>query len=193
MFRKIPSRKFHEFHNRVEGEGWWWHICAECGGKCEYHKIGSLMPGEKEFIAAWLNMPAKVFEENYLDEVVSPAGNIDILKMKQPCPFLNSKFRCDIKPVKVILCKVYPVIYDVQDEKVVYFVDSRCPLFHHRDIRNYFEDIVIPALIELDPPVEWCKAVALYDHFDYDYHSPYLKQQTGRQSFPLSVLEKMRL
>lgn len=172
MFKKITSKKFQEFHDRIEGEGWWWQICSTCGGQCERKKIGSLMPGEKEFIAGWLGMTVRDLEEGYLDKVVTPSGAIDVLSLSNStCPFLGSDFRCRVKPVKVAMCEVYPVIYEVRDGKVVYFVDSLCPLSRQKEIKDYFEKTVIPALTEVEPPVDWCEAVVLYDHFNYDYEA----------------------
>ncbi len=196
MFKKITSNKFQEFHARIEGEGWWWQICSACGGQCEHNKIGSLVPGEKEFIAGWLGMPVRDFEEQYLDRVVTPSGGIDVLSLADPtCPFLGSDFRCRVKPVKVVMCEVYPVIFEVRDGKVAYFVDSLCPLAQQKEIGSYFENTVIPALTALAPPVEWCKAVALYDHFDYDYEALRKERKTGAkyQSFALEQLLAKRL
>jgi hypothetical protein len=63
------------------------------------------------------------------------------------------------------------------------------------EIRDYFEEKVIPALNELAPPVEWCKAVALYDHFDYDYEALRKAREPGSkyQSFSLEQLLEKRL
>jgi len=196
MFRKIPPQTFKEFHARIEGEGWWWEICSACGGQCEHNMMGSLMPGEKEFITGWLGAPVPEFEEEYPDKVVTPYGAVDILSLdNSTCPFLSSDFRCRVKPVKVVMCEVYPVIFEVSDGKVVYFVDSLCPLARHKEIKGYFEKTVIPALAELAPPVEWCEALALYDHFDYDYEALRKGRKAGGkyQSFSLEQLLAKRL
>lgn len=196
MFKKITTKKFQEFHGRIEGEGWWWETCSDCGGQCEHNKIGSLMPGEKEFIAGWLHMTVRDFEAEYLDNVITPFGAIDVLSLANPnCPFLDSSFKCRVRPVKVVMCEVYPVIFQVRNEKVEYSVDPLCALAQGTEIKSYFEEKVIPALEELAPPVEWCKAVTLYDHFNYDYEAMHKarKARSKYQSFSLEQLLAKRL
>lgn len=170
MFGKIPEETFEEFHARVQGEGWWWRECADCGGKCEYNKIGSLLPGEKEFLARHFNLPVNIFADRYLDELITPMGTVDVLKLKDGCPFLDARFRCTIRDKKVVLCETYPVAFYVEHERPVFFIDPWCRLSRQQDVRDYFKNVAIPALVKLDVPVEWYKAVELFDECNFDYH-----------------------
>lgn len=189
MFPKVPGEKFREFHAAIEGEGWWWQLCADCGGRCEYNKIGSLLPGEREFLARELKMPVRTFADRYLDRLVTPLGTIDVLKLKDGCPFLDSDWRCVIKKIKVVLCETYPVAFYIKDEEVQFFIDPRCPLSREKDIRSYFEKDVIPALYRLGVPVEWYKAAALYDEHNFDYKTIEQERKSLKcQAFTLEYL-----
>lgn len=194
MFAKIPKEKFQEFHASIEGEGWWWGLCADCGGRCEYNKIGSLVPGEKEFIAGELGMSVRAFADKYLDRLVTPLGTIDVLKLKDGCPFLDSEWRCVIKKIKVVLCETYPVAFYIKDERVEFFIDPWCPLSRRQDIRDYFEKVVMPALKKLDAPVAWYKAATLYDEHNFDYKTIELERKDGLKcrSFTLDYLMSRR-
>ncbi len=169
MFRNIPLKRFKEFHAAVQGEGWWWEACAECEGKCEYNKIGSLLPGEKEFLARELDVPLQVFADKYLDKLVTPLGSIDVLKLKDGCPFLDAEWRCTIKEIKVALCETYPVAFYMKEGKVAFFIDPWCPLTRRKDVREYFETVAVPALVKLNVPDKWYKAAVLYDEHNFDY------------------------
>ncbi len=153
----------------MDGEGWWWEVCAECEGRCEYNKIGSLLPGEKEYIARELKMPVKAFADRYLDKLVTPLGTIDVLKMKDGCPFLDPEWRCTIKKVKVVLCETYPIAFYMKGGKVEFFIDPWCPLCKRNDVRDYFEKVAMPALTKLGVPDEWFGAAVLYDEHNFDY------------------------
>ncbi|MDO8636343.1 MAG: YkgJ family cysteine cluster protein [Dehalococcoidia bacterium] len=168
-FPKLPPERFIEFHNEFKGDGSWWQACAECGGECEEHKIGSLMPGEKEYIAKIADLPLSVFENQYLDCILTPSGNIEVLKLKPGCPFLDSQYRCAIRSAKVVLCDVYPIAFEVANNRVNFYLDPECPLSHDKNTARYFEQVGIPALGKLNAPVEWYAAVALFDSFNIDY------------------------
>ncbi|MBI4331444.1 MAG: YkgJ family cysteine cluster protein [Chloroflexi bacterium] len=195
VFARIPKQRFKEFHASIEGEGWWWGLCADCGGRCEYNKIGSLLPGEKEFLAGELKMPVTTFADRYLDRLVTPFGVIDVLKLKDGCPFLDAEWRCAIKNTKVVLCETYPVAFYIKDERVEFFIDPWCPLTRHKDIRDYFEGTVVPALRKLEAPVAWYKAAALYDEHNFDYKT--IEQERGKElrcrSFTLDYLMSRRV
>ena len=168
-FAKLKPERFIEFHKEFKGDYLWWKVCAKCGGECENHKIGSLMPGEKEYIAQIVDLPLEVFENQYLDCIITPSGNIEVLKLKPCCPFLDSEHRCVIRPFKVVLCDVYPVAFEVNNTSVQFYLDTDCSLSHNKEIAWYFEHVGIPALMKLDAPVEWYRAVALFDSFNIDY------------------------
>lgn len=168
-FNEIPNTVFQRFRREFNGEGDWWPVCSRCGGKCEQYSIGSLMPGEKRFISKWLAISITQFEDLYLDRIVTPLGDIDVLKMKPGCLFLDASFRCTLKPVKVVLCEIYPIAFEVKNNDVKFYIDTWCPLGQLKETAQYFEEVGIPALKKLNVPIEWYGAVALYDHFSYDY------------------------
>ena len=192
-FPKIPFERFQRFHRAFHGEGTWWNLCHKCGGKCETSQIGSLMPGEKEFIAAWLGLPVEVFQDRYLDRVVTPLGAIDVLKVKR-CPFLDAQSRCAIAPVKVVLCEVYPISLHTEANKVTFSIDPWCPLSQHDEARGYLEQVGMPALHELGAPLQWYRAAELYESFTFDYGriAKLRKDPTRPQPFKLEAIMSYR-
>ena len=202
MLAPLPFERFDAFHRAFDGEGnGMWEICAQCGGKCEQYKIGSLMPGEKEYIAARLGMPLADFEHRYLDQVVTPRGSVDVLKLVPGCPFLDHCFHCTLADshVKPVLCEVYPVVFEVNavdgsesdgeapaELRVEFRVDEvDCPLLHAtyhwskravenprwRAYREYFERAGIERIERVGAPAEWYWIVAQYDDENFDYHA----------------------
>lgn len=194
----LPFERFQAFHGAFDGEGnGMWEICAKCGGKCEHYKIGTLMPGEKEFIAAQLQLPVAELEHRYLDQLVTPRGTVDVLKLVPGCPFLDQCFHCTLADshVKPVLCEVYPVVFDVRqvggsDEapelEVEFQVDELdCPLLHRtyqwskhtvqnprwRTYRGYFAEQGIERLARVGAPAAWYWIVAQYDNENFDYHA----------------------
>lgn len=194
----LPFERFQHFHDAFDGEGnGMWEVCAQCGGKCEHHKIGTLMPGEKEFIAAAMQLPLVEFEARYLDELVTPRGTVDVLKLVSGCPFLDQCFHCTLADshVKPVLCEIYPVVFEVRqiggtdtapELEVEFQIDELdCPLLHHtyqwskrsvvnprwRDYRAYFAQTGIERLRRVGAPAEWYWIVAQYDSENFDYHA----------------------
>lgn len=195
VFQPVPAERFQAFHEAFNGEGnGIWGVCAQCGGRCEIHKIGTLMPGEKEFIASYLGLPVPQFEAKYLDRLVTPRGIVDVLKLVNGCPFLSSSYHCMLadKMLKPVLCEVYPVVFEVEASDnsaeanlaVKFLVDEiDCPLMHAtfhwrgRNIQNprwqqhrhYFETTGIELLSQVQAPASWYRAVAQYDSENFDY------------------------
>lgn len=168
-FPPIPAEQFERFHREFQGETW--DICARCGGKCEINKIGSLMPGEAEYIADARGWNLEEFRNNYLDGIETPFGTVDVLKIKPGCPFLSADFHCTIPDVKVVLCDVYPVVFEVKGESVDFFLEEWCPIVRHvPELALRFEQLGIPALKKLDVPLDWFRAVECYDSLCVDYH-----------------------
>lgn len=175
MYDVITCEKFDAFHKTFKGDTW--DICERCGGKCEINKIGSLMPGEAEYIAGGLGTSVATFRTAFLDGIITPYGTVDVLKLKPGCPFLSSDFRCTIKDVKVVLCDVYPVIFDVEHGGVNFSLDEWCPIVRHvPDLAAIFERDAIPALERLDCPVDWYRAVQMYDSLCVDYDKLFAKR-----------------
>ncbi len=195
-FSPIPFERFEAFHQHFDGEGnGMWEICAKCGGKCEQHKIGTLMPGEKEYIAAKLQLPLADFEARYLDQLVTPRGQVDVLKLAPGCPFLDHCFHCTLadNQVKPVLCEIYPVVFEVHAVadgdsasrlEVEFEIDEiDCPLLHltyawsnrqignprFQEYRDYFSTSGIERLRQVDAPAEWYWIASQYDSENFDY------------------------
>lgn len=195
-FTAIPFERFHAFHQSFDGEGnGMWQICAQCGGRCEQHKIGSLMPGEKEYIAAELGLAVPEFEAKYLDRLVTPRGAVDVLKLIPGCPFLDACYHCTLadQKVKPVLCEIYPVVFEATqvggtdqnpDVAVDFMIDEiDCPLVHLRytwsrhevhnprwqEYRTYFGSVGIERLARMQAPAAWYWVVAQYDSENFDY------------------------
>jgi Fe-S-cluster containining protein len=194
----VPFERFLAFHQSFNGEGnGMWNICAQCGGRCEQHKIGTLMPGEKEFIAAQLHLSVAALEAGYLDQLVTPRGTVDVLKLKAGCAFLDTCFHCTLadSQVKPVLCEAYPVVFEVEqiggtdaapELSVRFFADEvDCPLMHlnyrwgkhtvlnprWQEYRAYFEKTAVERLRRVEAPAAWYWIVAQYDTENFDYHA----------------------
>jgi uncharacterized protein len=163
-FPVISAEKFAEFHASFYGEGNWWKICKDCGGKCEENKIGSLMPGEKEFIARTRNR----YIPEHTDTIETPFGAVEVLELKPGCPFLFNLY-CSLDREKVVLCEIYPIIFKVLTTRIRFFLDSECPLCRNPQAVKYFKKVGIPALEKLGAPLLWWRAVAMFDSYDFDY------------------------
>lgn len=167
-FPLISRERFEDFHREFHGDTW--DVCARCGGKCEIHKIGSLMPGEAEYIAEDLGVAIDKFRDHYLDGIKTPLGIVDVLKLKPGCPFLSADYHCTIPDVKVVLCDVYPIVFEVGENDVEFMLDPWCPITRYvKELAHIFERDAIPALRKLDAPLEWYRAVELYDGLCVDY------------------------
>src|ERR1051326_8413619 len=194
----IPFERFQAFHQSFDGEdNGMWDICAQCGGRCEHYKIGTLMPGEKEYIAAQLGKSIATLEAEYLDRLVTPRGTVDVLKLKVGCLFLDTCFHCTLADhqVKPVLCEAYPAVFEVDqvggteaapELEVRFVVDEiDCPLMHltyswrnHRvqnprwqEHRAYFKTTALDRLRQVGAPAAWYWIVAQYDTENFDYHA----------------------
>jgi Fe-S-cluster containining protein len=168
MFEKIPPERFAAFHREFQGDTR--DVCERCGGKCEVVRLGTLMPGEAEYLAASLGKDLNAFRNEYLDGIVTPYGIVDVLKLKPGCPFLSPSFSCTIKDVKVVLCDVYPVAFEVHDDSVKFVLDDWCPIVRYvPELAREFESKGIAALRRLGAGVDFYRAVALYDDWCVDY------------------------
>ena len=112
MFTPIQKEFFRSFHHEFKLNTW--DICAKCGGKCEINKVGSLMPGEAEYIAGEIGLDPDEFRDLYLDGIITPHGIVEVLKLKPGCPLLSPDYKCTIADHKVVLCEVYPVVFEVR-------------------------------------------------------------------------------
>ncbi|MCX6248525.1 MAG: YkgJ family cysteine cluster protein [Bacteroidetes bacterium] len=165
------SEIFARYHDSFAGDTY--DACARCGGKCEKFKISTLMPGEKQFMADKLGKTLAELEEGYLSVINTPYGNVDVLKMKTNCNFLDEEYRCTAFPAKPVLCDTYPVVFFISKGKVRFEIDKvDCPMVHWPEYKmavKDFETNGIRAIKELKVPFSWWKKVTLFDEFDVDY------------------------
>ncbi len=165
------SKSINRYHSTFQGDTY--DACARCGGKCEIYKVSTLLPGEKEYMASYFNMPLNDFENKYLDRLNTPYGDVDVLKMKNGCPFLDKEYHCTALPVKPILCDTYPIIMDIKGKRIEFIIDQHdCPMVHWPEYEKYVRNFAVngtAAMRELDAPLDWWKTVMLYDENDFDY------------------------
>jgi Fe-S-cluster containining protein len=218
VIQSVPFERFEAFHNAFNGEGeGMWSVCAQCGGRCEIYKIGTLLPGEKEFMAAGLNMPIAELEAQYLDRLVTPRGTVDVLKLKPGCPFLDSNYHCTLaeRKVKPVLCEIYPVVFEVeqiggtdeQPELEVHFdIDELdCPLMqsqferlgkmianpHVAQYRHYFQQTGIELLKAMDVAPEFYWIVEQYDEGNFDYRALAKRRNVSVREYDTFTLDDL--
>lgn len=194
----VPFERFLAFHQSFDGEGQaMGRVCFQCGGRCEQQKIGTLMPGEKEFIANQLGISVPALEAASLDRLITPRGEVDVLKLGAGCSFLNACYQCTLarSKVKPVLCEIYPVVFQVEmiggteqepALEVRFLVDEiDCPLMHpsarwaKRTIRNphwqrhreYFQTTGIERLRQVGVPAAWYWIADQYDSENFDYRA----------------------
>jgi Fe-S-cluster containining protein len=166
----ISEKKFRQFHNNFKGDSQEiFEICRDCGGLCEFNKIGTLLPKEKIFMAKQMGMSIEEFSDKYLDILLVDGEPLDVLKFVQPCPFLSKNYECACRNFKVVMCEIYPIVFKVKKNSVVFYLDSQCPIAHHDKLSAYFINVGIPSFKSLDIPLEWFKCVEKYDHLNFDY------------------------
>ncbi len=163
---------YENFHKIFSGSNQnTFNVCKNCGGACEYNKIGTLLPGEKEYMAKKMGISVSEFKLKYLDVLKMDDGTlIHVLKLGELCPFLNKETEaCGCRDFKPIICKIYPVIFTIEAGEVNFTIDDWCQLSRKKVCRNYFKS-AIPLLSQLPIPIEWFKYVISYDdlYFDYD-------------------------
>lgn len=192
-FEAIPSEHFAEFHSAFRGDTYeTFPVCAKCGGACEFTKIGTLMPGEREYMAAAAGLSLDEFIAKYLDVLVMEDGmELDVLRLINGCPFLDrGTFECGCRKYKVVLCEIYPVGFFVHEGQVEFEIDAWCPLADTLRFRRQFSEVGIPAVKKLPVPVEWYQYVARYDELHFDYHT--LEAQRQDRSKPqIFTLEEL--
>lgn len=173
-FKPIPARYFAEFHDSFKGDTLeTFRVCAKCGGACEFNKVGTLMPGEREYMAAAAGLPVAEFSERFLDIIEMEDGmELDVLRMINGCPFLDrGTFECNCRKYKVVLCEIYPLAFHVREGQVHFEIDDWCPIADTLPYRRYFLETGAHAMSRLPVPVDWYEYVAQYDHLYFDYRA----------------------
>lgn len=190
-FSPIPAIRFKDFHRNFKLDTW--STCAKCGGQCEINKVGSLMPGEADFMAESICVSPIEFRNKYLDGILTPFGIVEVLKMKPGCPFLSSDYKCTITDIKVILCEIYPIVFEVGKSDVQFMLDDWCPIVRdYPNLRDTFEEKAIPAIRKLDAPLDWYRAVELYDALCVDYHKLSSRRDASLMDFAVVPIEVVR-
>jgi Fe-S-cluster containining protein len=171
IFKKLPREIFESFHDIFSGGNQnTFSICRECGGACERSKIGTLLPGEKEYMAEKMGVSVSEFEISYLDVLrMNDGTQLYVLKLGKLCPFLNGKSgECKCQNFKPIICKIYPIVVTIENGKINFRIDNWCKLSREKVCRIYFES-VIPLLSSLPISIEWFRHVVSYDNLCFDY------------------------
>jgi uncharacterized protein len=192
-FEQIPAHLFAEFHKSFQGDtSDTFNVCFACGGACEFNKIGTLMPGEREYMAGAAGLSVDEFSEKYLDFIRMENGReLDVLRLINGCPFLNKgSFTCDCREYKVVLCEIYPLAFYVRHGVVHFELDDWCPIADTLRFRRRFLEVGVPAVQRLGVPVEWYECVARYDdlYFDYVALQDYRKDVNKAQTFTIEEL-----
>jgi len=189
-FEPIDGKHFAEFHAGFKGDtSDTFRVCSKCGGACEFNKIGTLMPGEREYMAACAELSVDEFSSRYLDILLMDDGmELDVLRLINGCPFLDRKTgACGCREFKVVLCEIYPIGFYVEGGQVHFSIDDWCPLSDTPRFRREFSEIGMPAVKKLPVPVEWYEHVARYDDLYFDYVS--LEKARGDRS----ILQRITL
>ena len=191
ILKKLSLQMYENFHKMFSGSNEnTFKTCKECGGACEHNKIGTLLPGEEEYMAEKMGISVSDFKIRYLDLLKMDDGTpIQVLKLGKLCPFLNEDEVCECRNFKPIFCKIYPVVFTIEDEKINFTIDSWCKLSRKKACRLYFET-AIPLLSSLAIPIEWLRHVTSYDNlcFDYDQLEKYRR---GKNKYAVFSLEEL--
>ena len=192
IFNNIPVGMYESFHKMFSGSNQiTFNTCRECGGACERNKIGTLLPGEKEYMAGKLGLSVLEFETRYLDTLRMDDGTlIHVLKLGKLCPFLNEENEsCECRHFKPVLCKIYPIIFTIETEKISFIIDKWCKLSRKKACKSYFET-AIPLLLSFPVPYEWFRHVMSYDnlYFDYEELERYRKTKGKCAAFSLEEI-----
>lgn len=182
---------YESFHKRFSGVNEnTFNTCEECEGACEYNKIGTLLPGEKEYMAKEMGMSVHEFENRYLDILRMDDGTqLHVLKLGRLCPFLNGETKeCECRNFKPIFCKVYPVVFTVIAGKIKFRLDNWCKLSRKKAFRTYFGK-AIPLLLSLPVSEEWFMYVTSYDNFSFDYNQ--LEKYRSKKEYRIFSLEEI--
>jgi Fe-S-cluster containining protein len=184
---------FAEFHRVFRGDTpQTFMVCAKCGGACEFNKIGTLMPGEREYMAAISGLSVAEFTAKYLDVVrMDDEMELDVLRLINGCPFLDrGTFECNCREYKVVLCEIFPIDFHVLEGRVHFGIDDWCPIADTLRFRRHFLEVGVSAISKIPVPVEWYEHVALYDDLYFDYYAleSYRTDRSRPQTFTLEEL-----
>ncbi len=189
----ISFETFDEFHQSFHGE--FFQMCVDCGGICEYCKIGPLLPGEKHYMANKLNMDLHQFENKYLDGINTEYGIINVIKLKPICLFLRKDCSCGVRKIKPVFCAIYPIIFSQIEPIMKFDIDiNSCPLGKNPVSYEYFKNEGISTLSKIFIPKDWAKAVLMFDEGYYDYYAiRKLRKTDNYQTFELEDIQQFEV
>jgi Fe-S-cluster containining protein len=183
---------YENFHRTFSGSNQnTFKVCSKCEGACEHNKIGTLLPGEKEYMAKKMGISVSEFKLRYLDILKMDDGTlIHVLKLGELCPFLNRETEvCECRDFKPLICKIYPVIFTIEAGKVNFTLDEWCQLSRKEVCRNYFKS-AIPLLSRLPIPLEWFRHVVSYDDLCFDYDQ-LRESRKGKSKYAVFTLREL--
>jgi len=187
---------YEDFHESFKGDiEESFRVCQTCGGKCEYSMIGSLLPGEKEYLATNLELNITEFCQRYLDEIIiSKEIKIDVIRLGVVCPFLDTITNvCRIKQFKPILCAIYPLVFQIIDDKVLFYLDPKCPINQNSSLSNYYLKAE-KSLQKIPISLEWYKSVDKYWRLSVDIDKIHqLQRGDKRQTWELDILKSISM
>ncbi|MFY0712767.1 YkgJ family cysteine cluster protein [Seonamhaeicola sp. NFXS20] len=184
---------FNEVHSNFKGDTeQTFKVCQDCGGKCEYNKVSSLLPGEAEYMAHKHGISVETFRDKYLDGVMINGEIIDILKCSDPCPFLKLDFSCNVRGYKPIMCLIYPLIFE-PDKKGNWLIklDNLCPLAQNNKTANYFKTDGMKIINDMNISNKWLQKVYEIDEYDYDYKSMVSQRNVPINKYKIFELDEL--
>lgn len=183
----LPASFYEQFHS---GGNWdLFSQCADCGG-CEYTLIGSLLPGEANFIAEHLKLTPEEFSYNYIDYIKVGDIHHEVLRLARTCPFLDKHGACIVREFKPLLCAVYPFTFTVEStagaQRVIPQLDSWCPLAESKAVVTQFQSVLegMSGLLRLINPV-WIESLETFDPFMFDFDN--INRNHRKGSGPLYI------
>jgi Fe-S-cluster containining protein len=183
---------YENFHKIFSGSNQnTFNVCSKCGGACEHNKIGTLLPGEKEYMAKKMGISVSEFKLRYLDILKMDDGTLlHVLKLGELCPFLDRETEvCGCRDFKPLVCKIYPVIFTVEEGRVNFTLDYWCQLTKKEVCRNYFKS-AIPLISRLPIPFEWFRHVVSYDDLCFDYDQ-IRESRKGKNQYAVFTLKEL--
>jgi Fe-S-cluster containining protein len=155
---------------KIQGD--FYQLCnSHCSGMCERFYLSYYMPNEDKYIARKLRLPIDVFRKKYVTVLkFSNGSKINLLKIANPCPFLDKHFQCMLEKTnsKLIACKMYPFYVGLKNNRLYYSLDYHCPLTWNKLLSKKFILTTKKTLKQLKLPRQWLMNVQKLNYF-YDY------------------------
>lgn len=161
---------FEKLHEKINGD--FFFLCNKsCAGMCERFYLSYFLPGEDKFIAKKLNMDLDTFRDKYVTVLKFKDGSkINLLKIINPCPFLDTHYHCTLEEAKakLLACKMYPFCMSIEHDHQYNYLDFHCALVWSKQLPEKFVKETKKAIDELNLPKKWLKNISRLGYF-YDY------------------------